>query len=121
MWQNPQRTQQSRQNGQGNMQAVSQSVNRPRGETEVMQLARKIKTEQGDKSAGYFLYAMKPYAAPGEISHIESILQLHAERDPSQSRQQAQGGNMNMLQLLMRMMQGGKPDPMTLMRMMNSG
>jgi len=121
MWGN-QRTQSRQQPSQGNVQQRSsapQSVDRPKGETEVMQLARKIKQEQGDKSAGYFLYAMRPYAAPGEITHIESRLSIHAEQDPTQAKRQ-QPGNMNMLSLLMRMMQGGqKPDPATLMRMMN--
>lgn len=96
--------------------------NKRTSETEVMLLARKIKNEQGDKTAGHFLYAMKPYAAPGEINHIESLLDIRAERDPAQNASQQGKGNMNMMQLLLRLMQqGGKPDPMSLMRMMSGG
>ena len=111
------------QNAQNNnqRQVTQQNVNRPKDETEVMQLARKIKQEQGDKTAGYFLHAMRPYTAPGEITHIESRLSIHAEQDPAQTKK-SQPGNMNMLSLLMRIMQSGsKPDPATLMRMMGNG
>ena len=89
-----------------------------RTETAAMQLARKIKTEQGEKYAGYFLYAVRPYVAPGEISHIESTLSLHAEQNPDVPKSQ-KGGNMNMLKLLMQFMQGKSPDPMSLLRMMS--
>ena len=63
----------------------TQSVHR---ETEVMQLARKIKAEQGAKTAGCFLFAMKPFTAPNEIAHIERELNIRCECERAQPTQQ---------------------------------
>lgn len=90
-------------------------------ETEVMMLARKIKKEQGALTAGYFLYAIKPFVAPNEISFIERELQIKCECDPKMRKtQQSNTGSSPMLQVLMNMMRGGKADPAALMKMMKA-
>ena len=117
VWSNRNRQSQPSSQPQQQSKPVNERFTR---DTEVKKHAKKIKSEQGDKTAGYFLYAMRPYAAPGEISHIESLLMLRAERDPAQDRSAAKQSNMNMLGLLMKLMQSGqKPDPAILMRMMS--
>ena len=108
---------------QQNAQRQNQQHNTPQkaaNETAAMQLARKIKSEQGDKAAGYFLYAIRQFIAPHEISHIEYVLHIKSERDPreTENKNPQQNNGANMLQLLMNTMQGGKPDPMSIMRMM---
>lgn len=115
----PQNTQNVSQNTQKQMPQKTPAG----GESCVMQLARKIKSEQGEKSAGYFLYAMRPFVAPHEIAHIESVLNVRSERDmrEQESKAQSQGNNMNMMQLMMQLMRGKSPDPMSLMKMMGKG
>lgn len=96
-------------------------------DTEVMQLARKIKAEQGSRTAGYFLFAMKPFVAPNEIMFIERELNVRCERDPKyfqqhnvNGRQQNNGFNPQFMQMMMNMIRsGGKIDPMTFIKMMN--
>lgn len=87
-------------------------------DTPIMQLTRKIKCEQGEKSAGYFLYAVGPFVAPQEIAHIEQSLGIRSERGPHSERKVSPPPANNMMQMLMSMMMGNKPDPASLMRMM---
>ncbi len=115
---NSQRTQQ-RQQAPAAPYSNTQSIHR---ETEVMQLARKIKAEQGAKTAGCFLFAMKPYTAPNEIAHIERELNIRCECERAQPAQQGSQnpfGNTGMMQLMMNLMRGGKPDPAMLFKLMN--
>ena len=92
-----------------------------------MLMAQKILTEQGEAQAGHFLYAIRPYVAPAELVFIEQRLNIQSQRDPNMdakpdagSGKPAGGMNMQMIQMLMGLMNSNsKPDPMTLIKLMN--
>lgn len=123
---NQQRMKQGNNNSQSQINTLSNTQRTVYHETAVMQLARKIKNEQGARPAGYFLFAVKPFVAPNEINHIERELNIKSECDPSQiQRPRTEGGGGNtmppMMQIMMNMMRNkGKLDPMSLMKMMNN-
>lgn len=95
-----------------------------------MMMAQKILNEQGETQAAHFLYAVRPYVAPAELAFIEQRLSIQSKRDPNldikpadQNAAKPSGGmNAQMLQMLMGMMgSNSKPDPMTLLKLLNGG
>lgn len=93
-----------------------------------MAMTQKILSEQGEVQAGHFLYAIRPYVAPAELAFIEQRLNIQSKRDPNMDQRPTEPGgskpaggmNMQMIQMLMGLMNSNsKPDPMSLIKMMN--